>query len=49
VLEVKRTFPPVQKVKGPLAVIIGVGAVPTVTTVAVEAEEHPLLCVTETM
>ena len=39
-LEVKRIFPPVQKVKGPLAVIIGVGAVPTVTTVAVEAEEQ---------
>ena len=43
VLEVKTTFPPVQKDKGPLAVIVGVGAAPTVTGVAAEVEEQPLL------
>ena len=43
VLEVKTTFPPVQKVKGPLAEIVGVGADPTVTGVATDVEEHPLL------
>ena len=36
------TLPPVQKVVGPPAVMVGVGAVPTLTAVLAEVEEHPV-------
>jgi hypothetical protein len=37
------TDPPVQKVVAPLAVIVGVGAAPTVTVVALDVAEQPVL------
>ena len=40
-LAVKITLPPEQNVRGPLAVIVGVGALPTVTEVLVEVAEQP--------
>lgn len=36
------TDPPLQKVVGPLAVMVGVGAAPTLTEVANEVAEQPL-------
>jgi hypothetical protein len=50
-LEVKVTLPPVQKVVGPPALIVGVaGKAFTVTTVAVEeALWHPAAFVTRTV
>ncbi len=48
--EVKFTEPPLQKVVGPLAEILGAaGFALTVTTVAAEVEEHPLPFVTVTV
>jgi hypothetical protein len=49
-LEVKITFPPLQKVVAPLAAIVGVaGNAFTVTAVALEVDEQPfkLVVVTE--
>ena len=48
-LAVKRTLPPEQNVSGPLAVIVGVGALPTVTEVLEDVAEQPLFCVTLTL
>jgi hypothetical protein len=48
-LAVRVTFPPVQNVVEPLAEIVGVATVFTVTFVADEVAEHPLLCVTFTV
>lgn len=42
VLAVSVTLPPVQKVVGPPAVMVGVGADPTVTGVFADVEEHPV-------
>ena len=48
-LEVKTTFPPVQKVVAPLAAIVGVvGNAFTVTAVALEVAEQPFTLVTIT-
>ena len=48
-LEVKTTFPPVQKVVAPPAVIVGVtGNGFTVTAVALEVAEQPFTLVTIT-
>ena len=48
-LAVKRTLPPEQNVSGPPAVIVGVGAFPTVTEVLVDVAEQPPFCVTLTL
>lgn len=42
-MAVSVTEPPEQKVVAPLAVIVGVGAVPTETVVAADVAEHPPL------
>ena len=41
VLELNNTLPPEHKLKLPPAVIVAVGKVVTVTTLAVEVAEHP--------
>jgi hypothetical protein len=48
-LAVSVTLPPVQNVVGPPAVIVGVGAVPTVTAVLVDVELQPVEYVTRTL
>lgn len=49
VVAVSVTEPPVQNVVGPLAVMVGVGADPTVTAVADDVAEQPFICDTLTV
>lgn len=48
-LAVNVTEPPGQIVVDPLAVMVGVGALPTVSVVGNEVAEHPPNCVTLTV